>query len=205
MGKTIFSCWNGPRRVDNVSHLPYTLNIMTSTDLATQNARASAAIVLIQFSGIIPGSVPMITSLNIFRVNGPMCVTGEFPSQRPVTGSFDIFFDLRLNKRLSKQSRRGWFETPSTSLQFYADIDALLYNEVCPTPSSLKSTYFVRLASIHHLGIELPDWHRTAVTQLVAGISHFMRRLDMEARTALMALCDGNRSVTGVFVYPHKG
>ena len=31
-------------------------------------------------------------------------VTGEFPAQRPVTRSFDAFFDLRLNKRLSKQS-----------------------------------------------------------------------------------------------------
>ena len=30
-------------------------------------------------------------------------VTGEFPSQRPVTRSFDVFFDLCLNKRLSKQ------------------------------------------------------------------------------------------------------
>ena len=28
-------------------------------------------------------------------------VTGEFPSQRPVTWSFDVFFDLHLNKRLS--------------------------------------------------------------------------------------------------------
>ena len=43
-------------------------------------------------------------------------VTGEFPSQRPVTRSFDVFFDLRLNKRLSKQSRRWWFETQSYSL-----------------------------------------------------------------------------------------
>ena len=39
-------------------------------------------------------------------------VTGEFPSQRPVTRSFDVFFDLCLNKRLSKQSRRWWSETP---------------------------------------------------------------------------------------------
>ena len=31
-------------------------------------------------------------------------VTGEFPSQRPVTGSFGVFFDVRLNKLLSKQS-----------------------------------------------------------------------------------------------------
>ena len=30
-------------------------------------------------------------------------VTDEFPAQRPVTRSFDVFFDLRLNKRLSKQ------------------------------------------------------------------------------------------------------
>ena len=39
-------------------------------------------------------------------------VTGEFPAQRPVTRSLDIFFDLRLNKRLSKQSWGWWFETP---------------------------------------------------------------------------------------------
>ena len=42
-------------------------------------------------------------------------VTGEFSSQRPVTRSFDIFFDLRLNKRLSKQLWGWWFETPSRS------------------------------------------------------------------------------------------
>ena len=39
-------------------------------------------------------------------------VTGEFPAQRPVIGSFDVFFDLRLNKPLSKQSWGWWFETP---------------------------------------------------------------------------------------------
>ena len=43
-------------------------------------------------------------------------VTGEFPSQRPVTRSFDAVFDLHLNKRLSKQSWGWWFETPSRSL-----------------------------------------------------------------------------------------
>ena len=31
-------------------------------------------------------------------------VTGEFPAQRPVARNFDVFFDLRLNKRLSKES-----------------------------------------------------------------------------------------------------
>ena len=42
-------------------------------------------------------------------------VTCEFPIQRPVMRSFDVFFDLRLNKRLSIQSRGWWFETPSCS------------------------------------------------------------------------------------------
>ena len=43
-------------------------------------------------------------------------VPDEFPTQRPVTRSFDVFFDLRLNKRLSKQSWGWWFETPSRPL-----------------------------------------------------------------------------------------
>ena len=61
----------------------------------------------------------MMTSSNgnIFRVTGPLCGEftgpGEFPTQRPVTRSFDIYFDLRLNKRLSKQPWGWWFETPS--------------------------------------------------------------------------------------------
>ena len=33
---------------------------------------------------------------------GNSTVNGEFPAQRPVTRSFDAFFDLRLNKRLGK-------------------------------------------------------------------------------------------------------
>ena len=64
----------------------------------------------------------MMTSSNenIFRVTGPLCGEftgpGEFPTQRPVTQSFGVFFDLRLNKRLSKQPWGWWFETPSWSL-----------------------------------------------------------------------------------------
>ena len=38
--------------------------------------------------------------LALFEGNSP--VTGEFPSQKPMTLSFDVFFYLRLNKRLSK-------------------------------------------------------------------------------------------------------
>ena len=42
--------------------------------------------------------------------------SGEFPAQKPVTRSFDVFFDLCLNKRLRKQSRGWWFETLSCPL-----------------------------------------------------------------------------------------
>ena len=47
--------------------------------------------------------------LTICAGNSP--VPGEFPAQRPVTRSFDVFFDLGLNKRLSKQSWGWWFGT----------------------------------------------------------------------------------------------
>ena len=43
-------------------------------------------------------------------------VTDEFPTQRPVMRSFDVFFHLRLNQQLSKQWRRRWLETPSRTL-----------------------------------------------------------------------------------------
>ena len=61
----------------------------------------------------------MMTSSNgnIFRVTGHLPVNGEFPAQMPVTRSFDCFFDLRLNKRLSKQWWGWWFETPSRPLR----------------------------------------------------------------------------------------
>ena len=48
--------------------------------------------------------------LAICARNSP--VTGEFPTQRPVTRSFAVLFDLRLNIRLSIQWRGWWFETP---------------------------------------------------------------------------------------------
>ena len=58
----------------------------------------------------------MMTSSNgnFFRVTGYLW--GEFPTQRPVTRSFDVYFDLRPDKRLSKQLWGWWFETLSHSL-----------------------------------------------------------------------------------------
>ena len=66
--------------------------------------------------------VRMMTSSNgnfsallaICAGNSP--VPGEFPTQRPVTRSFDVYFHLRPDKRLSKQSWGWWFEAVSHSL-----------------------------------------------------------------------------------------
>ena len=58
--------------------------------------------------------------LAICAGNSP--VTGEVPSQRPVTRSFDVFFYLRLIKRLSGQSRGWWFETPSRPLWRHCNV-----------------------------------------------------------------------------------
>ena len=50
----------------------------------------------------------MMTTPNgtIFRV------TGLCEGNPPVTNGFCVFFDVRLNKRLNRESRYWWFETP---------------------------------------------------------------------------------------------
>ena len=49
------------------------------------------------------------------------------PPQRQVIRSFHVFFDLSPNKRLSKQSRRRWFETQSRSLWRHCTKDNILW------------------------------------------------------------------------------
>ena len=77
-----------------------------------------------------PDAMMTSSNGNIFRVTGPLCGEftgpGEFPTQRPVTRSFDVFFDLRPNKRLSKQWPGWWFET--LSRPFWRHRNALSQN-----------------------------------------------------------------------------
>ena len=61
--------------------------------------------------------------LAICAGNSP--VSGEFPTQRPMTRSFDVFFDLRLNKRLSRQSWGWWLETLSHPLWRHRNVTRL--------------------------------------------------------------------------------
>ena len=82
-------------------------------------------------------------------------VTGEFLLQRTVMRCFDVFFDLHLNKRLSKQSWGWWFEMPSCSLWHHnnallkfpfttAFINVALTK--CPVRTACM-TYIIRLLS----------------------------------------------------------
>ena len=59
---------------------------------------------------------------------GNSLAASEIPSQRPVSRSFDIFFDLRLNKWLCKQSRRWWFGMPACSLWRHCNSSGLMPN-----------------------------------------------------------------------------
>ena len=65
-----------------------------------------------------------------FCVTGPLC--GEFTGNRrmPLTmareRSFDVFVDLRLNQRLSKQSRCRWFETASRLLWHHCNVVSII-------------------------------------------------------------------------------
>ena len=61
----------------------------------------------------------------VIHVITPITVLFEqhwIPYAKPMTRSFDVFFDLHRNKRLSKQSRRQWFETASCSLLCHCSV-----------------------------------------------------------------------------------
>ena len=57
-----------------------------------------------------------------FPRDWPFVRTGEFPAQRLVTRSFGVFFDMRPNKRLSKESRGWWFEPASRPLWRHSNV-----------------------------------------------------------------------------------
>ena len=80
---------------------------------------------------------------------------GEFPVQGPVTRSFHVFFDLRLNKRLSKQSGRWWFETPSRPI--WRQYNVLGGNASRESDDNAGVSYILTLEGIIHRGLVMPD------------------------------------------------
>ena len=86
--------------------------------------------------------------LAICAGNSP--VPGEFPTQRPVTRSFDVYFDLRPNKWLSKQSWGWWFETLSCSLWRHRNegATAILYTRITNKAKKTHEESEDRLTSV---------------------------------------------------------
>ena len=103
--------------------------ISLNTYSPTNHGRVACILVWIVAGTFFPYSSSfMMTSSNwdIFRVTGHLCgnspVPGEFPTQRPVTRSFDVSFVLPLNKRLSKQLWGWWLETRSRPLWCHRNV-----------------------------------------------------------------------------------
>ena len=102
-------------------------------------------------------------------------VPGKLTAQRPVTGSFDVFFDLRLNKRLSKQSWGWWFKTLShplwrncNELEVALMCLQLEYSCANNTEFRLARVYFHCKFTRHYLvfnptfrNVILPIWHES--------------------------------------------
>ena len=68
-------------------------------------------------------------------------VTCEFPSQRPATRSFDIFFDLHPNQQVSKQWRRRWSETPSCSFWRHCNGISVTYLVIWFQGNNVRTRY----------------------------------------------------------------
>ena len=81
--------------------------------------------------------------LAICAGNSP--VPGEFPTQMPVTRNFDVFFDLRPNKRLSKQWWGWWFEMLSCPLWRHSNDDVA---QVWQSPNQLSNTVWLMKCDI---------------------------------------------------------
>ena len=118
--------------------------------------------------------------LSICAGNSP--VPGEFLAQRPVTRSFDVFFDLHPNELVSKHCGGWWFETPSCPLwrhrnvkwhispttnirqemfKTYQPENGLKWGNLVPSDNSIirriKGFSTLKLYSLNQWGRHLPD------------------------------------------------
>ena len=91
---------------------------------------------------------------NIFRGTGHLC--GKFTghrwsprTQRPVTQSFVVFFDLRLNERLSEQSLGWWFETPSRPLWRHGNGEVTTLKRFMHYRPFVRETHQSPVVSLH--------------------------------------------------------
>ena len=136
-----------------------------------------------------------MTSINeiMFRVTGPLC--GKFtvhrwiPSQRPVTRSFDDFFYLRLNTRMSKQSRHRLFERPSRSFWRHCNVTYWLLCQcridLLSFSRELSLTAFLRYLPDTLLNGTSPLYHKVSgpgecqCAEMCAAFVHLWREMDI--------------------------
>ena len=100
--------------------------------------------------------------LALFEGNSP--ITSEFPTQRPLTQSFDVLFDMRLNKHLSKPSRRRWFETPSRSLWRHCNVLLCRENILTFYTLGIEEIYVCFCMSSHPLLKMEKSWLKSFAT-----------------------------------------
>ena len=88
---------------------------------------------------------------------------GEFPTQRPVTRSFDVFFDLRLNKRLSGQSWGWCFGTLSCPLLRNRNVQRNLPKDIFSSRNGIiiENRHFNRIG-LNFLWVSISDLHYVA-------------------------------------------
>ena len=103
---------------------------------------------------ILTAVVESLTGLNsLLVIHDDVIKWKHFPrywpfAQRPVTRSFDVLFDLRLNKRLSKQSWGWWSETLSRPLWRHCNVRAQTNKVSCEIH---KHIYIYQLIHIYIL------------------------------------------------------
>ena len=108
--------------------------------------------------------------------------------------SFDVFCDLRLNKRLSKQSRGWWFETLSCSLwRHCSDTDPVKDN----CDAIWRQISLTSLQWLHNErdGVSNYRRHDCLLKRL------FRRRSKKTSKFRVTGICEGNSPVNS----PHKG
>ena len=101
-------------------------------------------------------------SLAICAGNSP--VPGEFPTQRPVTRSFDVFFDLCPNKQLSKQWWGWWFGTQSSCPLWRHSNDK--ERHTTPSPIHVHTRIWIKVASITFLWLIFAQYGSSTITLL---------------------------------------
>ena len=96
----------------------------------------------------------------------------HFPCYWPVTRSSDVFFDLRLNKRWSKQSGRRWFETPFSRYDVAVIVIAYATPIIC-------SAWIKHLKQIGSMEPTIVFQNLYNIYIYISNIKHFLKYIHM--------------------------